>query len=82
MIHGHGGNVHGLAERLGCRTGEIVDVSSNINPLGPPPGLMEYLSRHVTDICSLLDESLHACCSKHQRHQPQGSGHADRPNGE
>ena len=44
MIHGHGGNVAALAQRIGCRTSDIIDMSSNVNPLGPPPALMDHLS--------------------------------------
>jgi threonine-phosphate decarboxylase len=43
MIHGHGGNIYATARRLGCLPEDIVDMSSNINPLGMPPGLLEYL---------------------------------------
>jgi threonine-phosphate decarboxylase len=43
MLHGHGGNRTELAQRLGCAPQEIIDMSSNINPLGPPPGLIGYL---------------------------------------
>ncbi len=43
MIHGHGGNIYAVAQQLGCRPDEIVDMSSNINPLGMPPGLESYL---------------------------------------
>jgi threonine-phosphate decarboxylase len=50
MIHGHGGNIHALAQRLGCRLEEIIDVSSNINPLGPPPGLMAHLKENMAVI--------------------------------
>lgn len=53
MIQGHGGNVYGLAERLGCRPDEIADVSSNINPLGPPPGVLDHLREQMDTICAL-----------------------------
>ena len=55
MIGGHGGNIHDLARRLGCRPADIVDLSSNVNPLGPPPGLTDYLSRHM-DVIGTLPE--------------------------
>lgn len=42
-----------MAQRLGCRPEEIIDVSSNINPLGPPPGLMDHLREHLTVVCRL-----------------------------
>ncbi len=60
MIHGHGGNIHALAQRLGCRPEEITDVSSNINPLGPPPGLMEHLRDHLAVVCRLPEVDSHA----------------------
>ena len=47
MLKGHGGNRIELARRLGCPPQEIIDMSSNINPLGPPPGLIEYLRDNV-----------------------------------
>lgn len=47
MIGGHGGNIYDLARQLGCRPADIIDLSSNVNPLGPPPGLCDYLSRHM-----------------------------------
>lgn len=47
MIQGHGGNIHALADRLGCRPAEIIDMSSNINPLGMVPGMLAHLERHL-----------------------------------
>jgi len=47
MLHGHGGNRIELARKLGCSPQEIIDMSSNINPLGPPPGLIRYLKHHI-----------------------------------
>ena len=32
----HGGNVYRAARELGLNESDIVDFSSNINPLGPP----------------------------------------------
>jgi len=55
MIHGHGGNVYALARQLGCEAAEIVDMSSNINPLGMPPGLVDVLKVHAED-AGLLPE--------------------------
>jgi histidinol-phosphate/aromatic aminotransferase/cobyric acid decarboxylase-like protein len=37
MIKGHGGDVYELARNLGCEPADIIDMSSNINPLGPVP---------------------------------------------
>ncbi|MEW5908452.1 MAG: aminotransferase class I/II-fold pyridoxal phosphate-dependent enzyme, partial [Thermodesulfobacteriota bacterium] len=50
MITGHGGNIYQLAELLGCRTDEIIDMSSNINPLGPIPGLIPVLKKNLQSI--------------------------------
>jgi threonine-phosphate decarboxylase len=53
MITGHGGNVNALAERLGCSIDDIIDMSSNLNPLGPPPGLEAFLADNIGKIRSL-----------------------------
>ena len=34
MKRGHGGNIYEIARQINCRPAEIIDVSSNINPLG------------------------------------------------
>lgn len=53
MIRGHGGNIDEAAKRAGCFPAEIVDMSSNINPLGPPPGLVANLQQHMEAISAL-----------------------------
>ncbi len=53
MIHGHGGNIYQLARELGCAPAEIADMSSNVNPLGPPPELMDHLQAHLGCIQAL-----------------------------
>jgi len=53
MISGHGGNTYELAKNLGCSVDAIIDMSSNVNPLGPPPGLMAHLKEHMTQIRAL-----------------------------
>lgn len=50
MIQGHGGNVFALAETLGCPAEAITDMSSNINPLGTMPGLIEHLGERLSRI--------------------------------
>ena len=47
MLNGHGGNIYETARRLGCNPADISDMSTNVNPLGPPPGLMPYLKDHL-----------------------------------
>ncbi|MDY6824838.1 MAG: threonine-phosphate decarboxylase CobD [Thermodesulfobacteriota bacterium] len=53
MIHGHGGNIYELARRVGCDPSEIVDMSSNVNPMGPPPGLAAFLKNSFDRITAL-----------------------------
>ncbi len=53
MITGHGGNVQELAERNHCSIDEIIDMSSNINPLGPPEGVEAFITDNITRIRSL-----------------------------
>jgi len=55
MIEGHGGNIRRLAEELGCQAADITDMSSNVNPLGPPPGLAAYLRENMDLINALPD---------------------------
>lgn len=55
MIQGHGGNIYALARALGCPPDAIIDMSSNINPLGAPTGLLDYLRNHLECI-SVLPE--------------------------
>ncbi len=53
MISGHGGNIYEMAQKLGCDPAEIVDMSSNVNPLGPPPGLLDFLREKMSGIMAL-----------------------------
>jgi len=55
MITGHGGNIYDVARRLGCKPFEIIDMSSNVNPIGPPPGLKEHLKEKL-DLITALPE--------------------------
>lgn len=51
MLNGHGGNIYALSQRLGCAPSDIIDMSSNVNPLPPLPGLK------ADDSSSLSQES-------------------------
>jgi threonine-phosphate decarboxylase len=53
MLGGHGGNIHEMARRLGCMPSEIIDMSSNTNPLGPPPGLVDFLKKNIDVVTDL-----------------------------
>lgn len=52
----HGGDILSMARQLGCGVGELIDLSSNLTPLGMPPGLREALSEKLLEI-SFLPES-------------------------
>lgn len=56
MIQGHGGNIYTAARDLNCRPDEIVDMSSNINPLGMPPGLLKHLQMSLS-VVGVLPEA-------------------------
>ena len=53
MINGHGVNIFDKARDLGCDPMEILDMSSNVNPLGPMPGLVKHLHEHLDRIIAL-----------------------------
>ena len=53
MLNGHGGNIYDIADRLGCAPSDIIDMSSNVNPLGPPPGLVNFLKENLNVITAL-----------------------------
>lgn len=47
---GHGGDLEKVARRWGKDESEFLDFSSNVNPLGPPRGLLEYLGEALPDL--------------------------------
>ncbi len=53
MIIGHGGNTKGLAEELGCSADEIIDMSANLNPLGPPERIKTVIMENLSVIQAL-----------------------------
>ncbi len=53
MIIGHGGNKTALAKTLGCPVDDIIDMSSNLNPLGPPANIEKFLCDNIFKIRSL-----------------------------
>ena len=55
MINGHGGDIYALAHDLGCEPGDIIDMSSNMNPLGPVPALVEHLRENLMVLDALPD---------------------------
>ncbi len=53
MIIGHGGNKKNLAKKIGCAVDDIIDMSSNLNPLGPPENIEKVISDNLIKIRSL-----------------------------
>ena len=68
MIRGHGGNIYELASALGCSVDEIIDMSSNVNPLGPPPGLLTHLKKHMDQIRALPEVDAHHAVERFADH--------------
>jgi len=52
----HGGDILAMARRLGCRVDELIDLSSNLTPLGPVPGLGEELAARLDEIAFLPED--------------------------
>lgn len=60
----HGGDILAVARSLGCLPAELVDMSSNLAPFGPAPGVREVLLARLDEIAYLPEtgsESLCAC---------------------
>ncbi len=47
---GHGGDLMAASREFGIEPGNFCDFSSNVNPLGPPPGLKKELIEHIDEI--------------------------------
>ncbi len=56
MIVGHGGNLAQAAVQAGIDPADITDMSSNTNPLGPMPGMLDHLQT-VMDSLTHLPEA-------------------------
>ncbi|MCH1641172.1 threonine-phosphate decarboxylase CobD [Paenibacillus timonensis] len=54
-VYGHGGDLVTASARYGVAAGEWTDFSANINPLGPPPGLLDALREALPDIVRYPD---------------------------
>ena len=70
MIGGHGGNIIDIASKIGCAPEDIIDFSSNVNPLGPLPNLVKYLHDHIGRIAVLPDAAarpaINAFAARHE----------------
>ena len=62
MIQGHGGNKNQLARQLGCPGAEIIDMSSNLNPLGPPDTIHAIIRERLSAIHSLPEPDAVSMC--------------------
>ncbi len=62
MLQGHGGNIYELARQQDCDPSEITDMSSNVNPLGPPPGLSAFLQENLDRIRALPEVDAGGIC--------------------
>ncbi|RLC10446.1 MAG: threonine-phosphate decarboxylase [Deltaproteobacteria bacterium] len=51
----HGGYVLNLASLAGCRAGDLLDFSANINPLGPPDCLRQVILRSLDTVAHYPD---------------------------
>lgn len=69
MIRGHGGNTYDLARALGCPPEAIVDMSSNVNPFGPPPGLVTHLKERLVRIGALPEVDGRSAVERFARHR-------------
>lgn len=49
----HGGNIVAVAKELGCRVVDLIDMSSNLTPLGMAPGLRQVLEQGLSQIAYL-----------------------------
>ncbi|WP_306422043.1 threonine-phosphate decarboxylase CobD [Paenibacillus woosongensis] len=54
-VYGHGGDVESAALRYGFEPEQFTDFSANINPLGPPPGMLEALQAALPEIIRYPD---------------------------
>ncbi|MCB2181396.1 MAG: aminotransferase class I/II-fold pyridoxal phosphate-dependent enzyme [Desulfobulbaceae bacterium] len=53
----HGGNIVATAKKLGCKVTDLIDMSSNLSPLGMVPGLKETLTAGLDQISYLPETS-------------------------
>lgn len=77
----HGGNIVGTAKKLGCRPADLIDLSSNLNPLGMPAVLRQILRDSIDEAGYLPEpgsETLRRLFAGHHHRSPEevlvGSG--------
>lgn len=55
MMERHGGNLRRISEQAKRDSGEILDFSANINPLGPPPDFRAVIGRQIDSLVHYPD---------------------------
>jgi threonine-phosphate decarboxylase len=55
LLPRHGGQLRAIAERFQVRVGDLLDFSANVNPEGPPAGVLSALRAAVDDPAMLRD---------------------------
>ncbi len=68
MIIGHGGNTAGLAKELGCSADDIIDMSANLNPLGPPERIKTVILENLSAIHALPEPDARSMTSGFARY--------------
>ncbi|MBU0681354.1 MAG: aminotransferase class I/II-fold pyridoxal phosphate-dependent enzyme [Proteobacteria bacterium] len=63
MAFVHGGNIIATASSLGLRVDELIDMSSNLSPLGMVPGLREVLEKGISEIAYLPEATSSSLCA-------------------
>ncbi len=69
-MKGHGGDIFEVCEKLNIPEDQLLDFSSNINPLGPPPPTQEILARSSAAVGRYPDME----CRKLRRHLAEHLG--------
>ena len=73
----HGGQLRDIARRFGIPMSELLDFSANINPEGPPPGVLRRLRESLnqlsvlTDYPDLQEEELKASIARYADVNPE-----------
>ncbi len=68
MTFVHGGNIIATANQLGLRVDELIDMSSNLSPLGMVPGLREVLEQGIDQIAYLPEATSATLCTLFAHH--------------
>ncbi|MHB8481659.1 MAG: threonine-phosphate decarboxylase CobD [Nitrospiria bacterium] len=81
MYSGHGGNLAEVQEKYGWRPEEVLDFSTNVNPLGTPPAALKAFEYSFKEICSYPDSQTRNLLCKASAHYGVPSSHILAGNG-